>query len=372
MTSGLQGSASEIVDDHSSDFGVYVHIPFCRHRCDYCAFATFTDRDHLMVQYLDTLRLEIATAIGDGMRPATSIFVGGGTPTRVSPELLVEVLSTIPLVDGAEVTVECNPDDCTDHLMAVYRDGGVNRISLGVQSMQAHVLQSLGRTHDPDNVVRSVNAAREQGITNINLDIIYGAHGETVSDWSATVERVVALKPNHVSAYGLTVESGTALADAPERYPDDDLQADMYEVADIALSGAGLANYEISNWARPGFECQHNLLYWRQGDYRGFGSAAHSHSQGRRWWNVRTPDRYIDMIRSGISAESAHEVLDQEAQRLEALQLSIRMRHGVAREAFSDEDRQNLGHLLEETDDDRLRLNRNGRLLANEVSVRLR
>jgi oxygen-independent coproporphyrinogen-3 oxidase len=355
-----------------SAFGVYVHIPFCRHRCDYCAFATFTDRDHLMVEYLETLRVEIALAIENGMPRATSIFVGGGTPTRVAPELLVEALSSIPIVDDAEVTVECNPDDCNEHLMSVFRDGGVNRISMGVQSMQAHVLQSLGRTHDPDNVVRAIDAARSQGIENFNLDIIYGAHGETVADWAVTVERVVALQPDHVSAYGLTVEPGTPLADAPERYPDDDLQADMYEVADISLSVAGLDNYEISNWARPGYECRHNLLYWNQGDYRGFGCAAHSHDQGRRWWNVRTPDRYIELVRSGADAESAHEILDDEARRLEALQLAIRMHDGVPTTALSVEDRENLDHLLEKTGDGRLRLNRSGRLLANEVSVRLR
>jgi len=355
-----------------SAFGVYVHIPFCRHRCDYCAFATFTDRDHLMVKYLETLRAEIASAIENGMPRATSIFVGGGTPTRVMPEMLVEVLSTIPIVDGAEVTVECNPDDCSEHLMSVFRDGGVNRISMGVQSMQTHVLQSLGRTHDPDNVVRAIDAARNQGIENFNLDIIYGAHGETVADWAVTVERVVALQPDHVSAYGLTVEPGTPLADAPDRYPDDDLQADMYEVADISLSAAGLDNYEISNWARPGYECRHNLLYWNQGDYRGFGSAAHSHEQGRRWWNVRTPDRYIELVGSGESAESSYEILDREAQRLEALQLSLRLRKGVERDAFTDEDRQNLAHLLDETEGGRLQLNRNGRLLANEIALRLR
>lgn len=355
-----------------SAFGVYVHIPFCRHRCDYCAFATFTDRDHLMVEYLETLRVEIALAIENGMPRATSIFVGGGTPTRVAPELLVEVLSSIPIVDDAEVTVECNPDDCNEHLMSVFRNGGVNRISMGVQSMQAHVLQSLGRTHDPDNVVRAIDAGRNQGIENFNLDIIYGAHGETVADWAVTVDRVVALRPDHVSAYGLTVEPGTPLADAPDRYPEDDIQADMYEVADISLSNAGLDNYEISNWARPGFECRHNLLYWNQGDYRGFGSAAHSHEQGRRWWNVRTPDRYIDLVRSGGSAESAHEVLNDEARRLEALQLAIRMHDGVPITALSAEDRENLDHLLEKTSDGRLRLNRSGRLLANEVSVRLR
>lgn len=353
-------------------FGVYVHIPFCRHRCDYCAFATFTDRDHLIADYLEAVRTEIITAVDAGMPTATSLFVGGGTPTRVSPEMLIDVLATIPMVAGAEITIECNPDDCTDQLMSVYRHGGVNRISLGVQSMQTHVLASLGRTHDPDNVVRAIDAARSQGIANINLDIIYGAHGESVADWTGTLERVVSLEPHHVSAYGLTVEPGTALAEDPTRYPDDDIQADMYDAADGRLTSAGLINYEISNWARPGFECQHNLVYWHQGDYRGFGSAAHSHQQGRRWWNVRTPDRYIELIRTGSSAESAHEILDDDARRIEALQLAIRMRDGVSEEAFSDEDRVSLDEFLEKTDGDRVRLNRKGRLLANEISVRLR
>lgn len=353
-------------------FGVYVHIPFCRHRCDYCAFATFTDRDHLMVEYLEVLRSEIASAVDAGMPAATSVFVGGGTPTRVAPELLVSVLADIPVAADAEITVECNPDDCTDHLMAVYRNGGVNRVSLGVQSMQPHVLQSLGRTHDPDNVTSAVEAARRQGIDNINLDIMYGADGETVEDWSATVESIIQLQPDHVSAYGLTVEAGTALAEDPQRYPDDDVQADMYDVVDTRLTAAGLHNYEISNWAKPTRECRHNLLYWHQGDYRGFGSAAHSHHQGRRWWNVRTPDRYIELIRSGVGAESAHEMLDDEARRLEALQLAIRLREGVPTEALSAQDRVSLGHLLEKAGDNQLRLNRQGRLLANEVSVRLR
>lgn len=358
--------------EFSSDFGVYVHIPFCRHRCDYCAFATFTDRDHLIVDYLAAVRADIEVAVARGMPQATSIFVGGGTPTRVSPELLMDVLAHIPTVDGAEITIECNPDDCTDHLMAVYRQGGVNRISLGVQSMETHVLTALGRTHDPDNVVRSIAAARHQGIANVNLDVIYGAHGETLTDWESTLDRVVALAPDHVSAYGLTVEPGTALAEDPARYPDDDIQADMYDAADARLTGAGLTNYEISNWARPGFECRHNLLYWRQGDYRGFGCAAHSHERGRRWWNVRTPDRYIELVRSGAGAESAHETLDDDARRVEALQLAIRMREGVPEEAFTAHDRETLDAFLEKTGSGHVRLNRKGRLLANEISVRLR
>lgn len=356
----------------TNGFGVYVHIPFCRHRCDYCAFATFTDRDHVMVAYLESLKREIVRAVDDGMPLATSIFVGGGTPTRVSPDLLVEVLSVIPVTPDAEITVECNPDDCSDSLMSAYRAGGVNRVSIGVQSLQSHVLRALGRTHDPDNVVRAVTSARSQGIDNVNLDIIYGVHGETRDDWERTVAGVVELDPWHVSAYGLTVEAGTPLADDPSRHPDDDLQADMYESADMILSRAGLENYEISNWARPGRECRHNLLYWHQGDYRGFGSAAHSHQQGRRWWNVRTPERYIEAIETGRGAESAHEELDPETRRREGLQLALRMATGVPADAFDPQDRTNLGHLFEAVDDGRLRLNRDGRLLANEIALRLR
>ncbi|MFM7127574.1 MAG: radical SAM family heme chaperone HemW [Actinomycetota bacterium] len=356
----------------STGFGVYVHIPFCRHRCDYCAFATFTDRDHVMVEYLRALQQDIARAIDAGLPTATSIFVGGGTPTRVPPELLMGVVTSIPVTADAEITVECNPDDCSDSLMAAYRSGGVNRVSIGVQSLQPHVLLALGRTHDPDNVVRAVTAARSEGIDSVNLDVIYGVHGETRADWERTVEGVVALEPSHVSAYGLTVEAGTPLADDPSRHPDDDLQADMYESVDRLLSRAGLVNYEISNWARPGRECRHNLLYWHQGDYRGFGSAAHSHEGGRRWWNVRTPERYIDLVRSGVGAESAHEDLDPETRRREGLQLALRMADGVPEEAFDPGDRADLAHLLEETDGRRLRLNRNGRLLANEIALRLR
>lgn len=353
-------------------FGVYVHIPFCRHRCDYCAFATFTDRDHVMVEYLQTVKREIATAVDAGMPSATSIFVGGGTPTRVSPDLLMDVLSVIPVTTDAEITVECNPDDCSESLMATFRSGGVNRVSIGVQSLQPHVLRALGRTHDPDNVVRAVTAARAHGIDNVNLDVIYGSHGESREDWERTIEGIVALEPTHVSAYGLTVEAGTPLAEDPSRHPDDDLQADMYESADALLSEAGLENYEISNWARPGRECRHNLLYWHQGDYRGFGSAAHSHEQGRRWWNVRTPERYIESIESGRSAESAHEHLDPETRRREGLQLALRMATGVPLEAVDPQDRSDLGHLLEVIEGRRIRLNRDGRLLANEIALRLR
>ena len=352
----------------TQDFGVYVHIPFCARRCDYCAFATWTDRHHLQDSYLAAVRREIGEAVSAGMPPATSVFVGGGTPSMVSAPALVDVLAAIPRVEAAEMTIECNPDTITADLLATYRDGGVNRLSFGVQSMVPHVLASLGRSHDPDNVRMSVELARAAGFESFNLDVIYGAAGESLGDWETTVRAISELDPPHVSAYGLTVEAGTPLWDDPDRHPDDDDQADKYEVADDVLSVAGLDNYEISNWARPGHECRHNQLYWSQGDYLGFGCAAHSHRAGRRWWNVRTPDRYIAAVESAEPTEAAGESLDIETRRVEGLQLSLRTRDGVPADALDAEE---LPGLVEPRDD-RLVLTRAGRLLANEVSLRLR
>jgi oxygen-independent coproporphyrinogen-3 oxidase len=349
----------------TGQFGVYIHIPFCRHRCDYCAFATWTDRDHLIEDYLAALRGDIARA---ALGPVTSVFVGGGTPTRVPAEALAEVLTSIPSAPGAEVTVECNPDDVTVEMMQTYASAGVNRVSIGVQSMVPSVLASLGRTHVPANVVRAVEAVRAAGLPTFNLDIIYGGAGETLDDWRSTLEGVLALQPPHVSAYALTIEAGTPLAEDPSRHPDDDDLADKYELADDLLTAARLTNYEVSNWALPGHECRHNILYWRQGNYRGFGSAAHSHHNGHRWWNVRTPERYIAAVQAEETTEAAGETLDDETRRIEGLQLALRMRDGVPSSALDLDD---LDGLVD-SDGQRVRLTRRGRLLANEVSLRLR
>ena len=346
-------------------FGVYIHIPFCRHRCDYCAFATWTDRDHVIDDYLDALRLDISRA---SLAPVSSVFVGGGTPTRVPAADLAAVLTTIPLIEGAEVTIECNPDDVTVEMMRTYAAAGVNRVSIGVQSMVPSVLASLGRTHVPANVEHAVEAVRAAGIESFNLDIIYGAAGESVDDWRATLAGVLALRPPHVSAYALTIEAGTPLAEDPSRHPDDDDLADKYELADDLLTAAGLPNYEVSNWAVPGHECRHNILYWRQGNYRGFGSAAHSHQDGHRWWNVRTPERYVAAVQSGESTEAAGEHLDDATRRIEGLQLALRMSDGVPSSALEIDGLDGLVVM----DGDRVRLTRTGRLLANEVSLRLR
>ena len=353
-------------------FGVYVHIPFCARRCDYCAFATWTDRDHLIEGYLDALVVDIERQAAAGMPVADTIFVGGGTPTRVPAASLARVISAIPRRAAAEVTVECNPDDVTVEMMRTYTAAGVNRVSIGVQSMVPEVLVSLGRTHVPANVERAVEAVRSACIPTFNLDLIYGGAGERLQDWERTVTGAIALSPPHISAYALTIEAGTPLALEPERHPDDDDLADKYEMVDGLLSAAGLHNYEVSNWAVPGHECRHNLVYWRQGDYQGFGCAAHSHRGGRRFWNVRTPDRYIDVVAGAgfgdASVEAAGEELDPEQRRIEGLQLQLRLREGVERSALDGDELPGLVELHGE----RWVLTQRGRLLANEVSLRLR
>lgn len=348
-----------------ADLGVYVHIPFCRHRCDYCAFATWTDRDGLMDEYAAACRREIT---GAGLPPASSVFFGGGTPSRLPGPLLVSILDVIARRSDAEVTVECNPESVTPTLLDAYRAAGVNRLSFGVQSLAPHALAALGREHDPAAVLRAVRCARRAGFASVNLDLIFGAVGESLSDWAATLEAALALEPEHVSAYALTVEPGTPLAQDPLRWPDDDDQADKYLLADERLAAGGCHWYEISNWARPGYECRHNQLYWAQGDYRGVGCAAHSHTAGRRWWNVRTPERYLDLIGTGQSPVGGEEVLDDATRAMEALQLALRTRYGVPCSALPDLPL--LDGLVTVVAGQAV-LTLRGRLLANEVATHL-
>lgn len=354
--------------------GAYLHVPFCRHRCDYCAFATWTDRLPLAQRYLQACRTQVEAAVEAGLRPLTSVFVGGGTPSLAPVDALTAVLDAMPTVAGAEITVECNPDDVTPALAHQYRDAGVNRISLGVQSMAPAVLRALGRTHDPANVRNAVTAVHEAGLA-LNVDLIYGAAGETLEQWEATLDAAVALEPHHVSAYALTVEPGTPLALDTARHPDDDDQADKYQLATERLGAAGFAWYEISNWSKPGQECRHNLLYWAMGEYLAVGCAAHGHVGGRRYWHVRTPERYVAAIEEGRSPEAGREQLDPAASLIEAWQLSLRTLAGVPVKAFDPADLaepDGVLHGLVEVHGDRATLTVAGRLLANEVALRLR
>jgi putative oxygen-independent coproporphyrinogen III oxidase len=354
-------------------FGVYVHVPFCTRRCDYCAFATWTDRHHLMGRYAASCRRELLSA---DLPPATSVFFGGGTPSLLEPDQLLAVLGAVARQPGAEVTVECNPETVDRERLAAYRAGGVTRLSFGVQSMQPAVLAALGRDHDVDAVRRAVTLAGEAGYEGAySVDLIFGGAGETLAGWERTVRAVLALDPppKHVSAYALTVEPGTPLAADPDRHPDPDDQADKYRLVDDLLGEAGMAWYELSNWARPGAECRHNQLYWDQGPYRGIGCAAHSHAVlqsggSRRWWNVRTPERYLRLVEADEPTEGGGEDLDEDARRLEALQLALRTRNGVPAAALAEDP---LIEPLVWRGDGRAVLTRRGRLLANEVAARL-
>jgi putative oxygen-independent coproporphyrinogen III oxidase len=354
-------------------FGVYVHVPFCRHRCDYCAFATYTDRDHLMGRYVDASVAEIERAVDAGeLPPATSVFFGGGTPSRLAADELCRILDAVPRAPGAEVTVECNPEDASAARFAAYRTAGVTRISLGVQSTAPHVLAGLGRRHDPAAVRRAADLVAGAGFASYNLDLIFGGAGETDDDWARSLDDVLALPspPPHVSAYALTVEPGTPLAADRTRHPDDDVQAARYERADAVLTAAGYRWEEVSNWALPGHDCRHNRLYWAQGDYRGIGSAAHSHHRGRRWWNVRTPDRYVDAVERGRPVAAGEEVLDAGQRQFERLVLSLRTPDGVPAAALDD-----VGELARQglvvRRGNRAVLTVRGRLLANAVTARL-
>jgi oxygen-independent coproporphyrinogen-3 oxidase len=359
--------------------GVYIHVPFCVSRCDYCAFATWTDRFHLSDDYVRVCAAAARRQLRAD-RPATSVFFGGGTPSLLDPAAVGLILEAIPMAEGAEVTIECNPETVNGTKLAGYRHTGVTRLSFGVQSMAPHVLAGLGRRHDPQTVYRAVAAAADAGFAGAySVDLIMGGAGETAGDWADTLEKVLALdpRPRHVSAYGLTVEPGTPLARDTGRHPDPDDQAGKYVVAHDRLTAAGLDWYEISNWAAPGARCRHNELYWAQGEYLGIGCAAHSHTVdaatgwARRWWNVRTPERYVRLVDQGATGEAAGEDLDPPTRRQEALELALRTSAGVPVDALpgwgSDEV---LDDLVVEQDD-RLVLTVRGRLLANEVAARL-
>jgi oxygen-independent coproporphyrinogen-3 oxidase len=358
-------------------------VPFCAHRCDYCDFATWTDRAHLIDDYVGACVTDLGRRFETGEHPAaTSVFFGGGTPSLIDAELLVRIVDAIPRADGAEVTVECNPDSVDAAKLAAYRAGGVNRLSFGVQSSRPHVLAALGRTHDRDNVARSMTAARDAGFTRVNLDLIYGTPGESLDDWRRSLDDVLALEPDHVSAYALTVEPATPLgkrvAAGTAPAPDDDDQADKYAIADERLGAAGHEWYEISNWARPGQECRHNLLYWTGGDYLAIGCAAHGYTGGRRWWTVRTPERYIERVEQGDAVgdgtEAGAETLDRSARAEEAFGLGLRLRSGAAIAPAALDTARTLadGGLLDPAAlPHRARLTRAGRLMANDLTARL-
>jgi oxygen-independent coproporphyrinogen-3 oxidase len=356
---------------------VYVHIPFCAARCGYCDFATWTDRGDLVDDYVDACVTDIERNVARGDLPeASTVFVGGGTPSLLSAAQLGQIVAAIPRADGAEVTVECNPDSVDLEKLRGYRAAGATRVSLGVQSFRPHVLSFLDRTHDPANVERAVAAIRDADFETFNLDLIYGSPGESMDDWRATLAAALELGPPHVSAYALTVEPGTPLGQAvaagTSRAPDDDDQAGKYSVADEMLTAAGLASYEVSNWAHPGHECRHNLACWAGSDYVAIGCAAHGHRAGRRWWNVRTPERYVERIDAGADPSAGEELLDGPARAAEAFVLSFRTSGGAAVPLGALATAEELADLgLVTVTGGQMALTPAGRLLAGDLTARV-
>ncbi|MDQ4213146.1 radical SAM family heme chaperone HemW [Microbacterium sp. ASV81] len=336
---------ADLAIDGESAFSAYLHVPFCRVRCGYCDFNTYTAselRGASQDAYADTLIREIALARDvlaerGPLREMSTVFFGGGTPTLLPAGDLARMLGAavdaFGIAEGAEVTVEANPDTVTPAVAEELAAAGVTRLSIGMQSAVPHVLAALDRTHRPENVRTAVEAARGAGLA-VSVDLIYGAPGESLDDWRASLDAATALAPDHVSAYALIIEDGTKLARQIRRgevpAPDDDLQADMYELADRVLADAGFSWYEVSNWARtPDQRSRHNLAYWRGTDWWGFGPGAHSHIAGLRFWNVKHPAAYAQRLAAGESPAAGTERPDAQAVTLERILLGSRLAEGL-------------------------------------------
>lgn len=383
----------------------YLHVPFCTVRCGYCDFNTYTSEfgvgadkatfDASLLAEMDLAR-RVLNEAGVGGRHASTVFFGGGTPTLLPASALAGALAGIRerwgLADGAEVTTEANPETVSPEYFAELARAGFTRVSIGMQSAVPHVLRTLDRTHSPERVPLVVQWAKDAGL-DISVDLIYGTPGESLADWRASVEAALAMEPDHISAYALVVEEGTKMGVLVARgqlpAPDPDDEADKYELVDGLLSEAGFAWYEISNFARRESDelgvnptrlrhaSQHNLAYWRDWDWWGFGPGAHSHVGRARWWNVKHPLVYAGKVRSGVSPAAAGEVLDSGTRELERVMLAVRTAEGLPLD-----ERVNVSAIPELIAEDvidgvaavkdrRVVLTLRGRLLADWVTHRL-
>jgi len=369
----------------------YIHIPFCVKRCGYCDFNTYTPAE-LQIQssletishdYIDLVLKEIERAAAQSSATfVPSIFFGGGTPTLMAPADLARVIGSIQshftLTDDCEITIEANPDTVNPEMLSQLLQAGFNRISLGMQSAVPHVLEVLDRTHIPANVEKAVLAARAAGFKEVSVDLIYGTPGESMQDWEKSIDAALALPITHISAYALIVEEGTKLASRVKRgeiiIPDDDETADKYILADNRFRGAGMDWYELSNWSKPGSECKHNLYYWYGENWWGAGPGAHSHMDGRRWWNVKHPGTYKEKILSSGDPTQESENLSDAQREEERLLLNIRLPGGIAKSSLTAQQLEKLspflegGHVSKENwGGGKVTLTQTGRLLADRI-----
>lgn len=383
---------------------LYLHIPFCQHRCSYCDFNTYTSLDELKEPYAAALAQEVQFVAGGERRPVHTIFLGGGTPSLMSIESLETIFGAataqFSVAPDAEISMECNPSTVDFGYFQQLRALGVNRLSFGVQSVVPNELQLLGRQHDYETAVQAVDKARAAGFDNFNLDLIYGVPGQTLTSWEQSVRTLLELEPTHLSLYCLTIEPGTPIQrwvlNGTIKPPDPDLAADQFELACDVMGAAGYDHYEISNWARPGKACQHNLTYWRNDDYLGMGAGAHGHADNVRYHIIKQPRTYINRMKQIVIKEGeklafplspavkAHEALSQSDQIADTVITQLRLLHeGIdmpnfekrfnvsVHEQFGEALTQLLDWGLLQVDDERLLLTKQGVFLSNQVFHRL-
>ena len=377
---------------------VYIHIPFCRTKCTYCAFNTYTKLEYLIPAFIQALvtEIQIVAQSKPELPGINTIFFGGGTPSLLTPEQFGQIFTTLHdnfnVLPTAEISLEANPNDLDYPYLRSLRQSGFNRLSLGVQSVHQNELRLFARRHDNEEVAEAVSAARRAGFNNLNVDLIYGVPHQSLASWSASLDQIMSLNPDHLSLYALGIEENTPLADWVEQgrlpRPDDDLAADMYDLASEQLDSAGYEQYEISNWAKPDFSCQHNLQYWRNLPYIGLGPGAHGFAGGVRYWTILSPTRYIKLLENeqgkfefprSPATDEAH-VLDKADEIAETLIMGLRLvKEGIQRDVFSNRFGSDLLDLypgiferfavqgLIEIRDDRICLTQQGRLVSNVV-----
>lgn len=376
---------------------LYAHIPFCHTKCTYCAFNTYTNLDHLIDPFITALACEIRI-VGQS-KPTQllhTIYIGGGTPSLLNQKQLVAILDSVSahfeLLPSAEISMEANPGDATQNYLTNVKATGINRLSIGMQSANARELELFARRHDLGAVISAVKAARASDFENISLDLIYGIPDQSLADWRHSLGSVLALEPEHISLYALGLEDGTPLqawvAAGRVAQPDDDMAADMYDLASDLLGVAGYEQYEISNWSKPGYECQHNLQYWRNLPYPGVGPGAHGYAGGVRYSTILSPQRYIKAINEAhqqfvfphTPATDQFTVVGRETEVAETLITGLRLtREGIQRKKFVERFGIDLLDLYQSTiehfvshgllyvDDSVVRVTQRGRLLCNMI-----
>lgn len=359
----------------SPDRGLYLHIPFCHARCGYCDFVTFTGKEDRVARYVEQLKHELTLHTPGESSPLHTVFFGGGTPSLLEPEQTASLISHIRerfILDAcAEITLEANPESVTLEKARGWLASGINRVSMGLQAFDDRLLKAADRLHTVADFVRAYETLRAAGFSNLSVDLIYGLPGQTLADWQDSLDRTVALEPEHLSLYALKIESHTPFASQGITV-NDDLQADMYEYAMSTLPARGLAQYEVSNFSRPGFECRHNLIYWRQGEYYGVGVGAVGCVGGKRWENVKNFHDYDRALEAGLLPRLSQETLSEEARRLEHLMLGLRLREGLVWEESNpvraqERERLREKRLLEQLPDGRWRVPDAAILLTHQV-----